>query len=125
MTTAVDAGQLVQALYFRAECDALHAVLVAAPAAAWTRPTQFKQWTFDDVLGHLRMFDYASELAARGRAWRWRRRGCDGLNCGRRGLLRNDAHLMDRRTGSERQDGSQANGGRTHRCELGGEGARW
>ena len=66
MSPADETG-LVQARDFRAECDALHAALVAAPASAWTRPTQFKQWTFDDVLGHLHVFDYASELAARSR----------------------------------------------------------
>jgi uncharacterized protein (TIGR03084 family) len=68
MTTPAENTGLVQALDFRGECDALHAVLLAAPAAAWQRPTQFKQWTFDDVLGHLQMFDYAAELAARSRA---------------------------------------------------------
>jgi uncharacterized protein (TIGR03084 family) len=63
----VDAAGLAQAIDFREECDALHAVLASAPAAAWAVPTQFKGWTFDDVLGHLHMFDYAAELAARGR----------------------------------------------------------
>ena len=64
--TAAATG-LAQAIDFRAECDALHAALAAAPAAAWQRPTQFKSWTFDDILGHLHMFDYAVELAARSR----------------------------------------------------------
>jgi uncharacterized protein (TIGR03084 family) len=49
---------------FRDECDALHAALVAASAAAWERPTQFKGWSFDDVLGHLYMFDHAARLTA-------------------------------------------------------------
>jgi uncharacterized protein (TIGR03084 family) len=66
MAAAPD-GRLGQALDFRDECDALHAVLVAAPAAAWRVPTQFKQWTFDDVLGHLYLFDHAAEIAARSR----------------------------------------------------------
>ena len=65
MTAAVTG--LAQAIDFRDECDALHAALAAAPAAAWQRPTQFKSWTFDDILGHLHMFDHAAELAARGR----------------------------------------------------------
>ena len=60
-------ASLTQALDFRDECDALHAALVAAPGDAWTRPTQFKGWTFDDILGHLYLFDYASEVAARSR----------------------------------------------------------
>jgi uncharacterized protein (TIGR03084 family) len=59
---------LAQAIDFRDECDALYAALATAPAEAWERPTQFKGWTFNDVLGHLHMFDHAAELAARGRA---------------------------------------------------------
>jgi uncharacterized protein (TIGR03084 family) len=58
---------LPQALDFRDECDALYAVLVDAPAAAWSEPTQFKGWTFDDVIGHLHHFDVAAECAARSR----------------------------------------------------------
>jgi uncharacterized protein (TIGR03084 family) len=58
---------LSQALDFRDECDALLAALENAPAEAWTEPTQFKGWTFDDVLGHLYFFDHASEVAARSR----------------------------------------------------------
>jgi uncharacterized protein (TIGR03084 family) len=58
---------LGQALDFRDECDALHSALENAPAEAWTEPTQFKGWTFDDVLGHLYFFDYAAEIAARSR----------------------------------------------------------
>ena len=57
----------MQAVDFRDECDALHAALAGAPAAAWTLPTQFKGWTFDDVLGHLHLFDCAAEQAVRGR----------------------------------------------------------
>jgi uncharacterized protein (TIGR03084 family) len=59
---------LDQALDFRDECDALHAALESAPAEAWAEPTQFKGWTFDDVLGHLCFFDHAAEIAARSRA---------------------------------------------------------
>ena len=58
---------LVQALDFRDECDALHSALENAPADAWAEPTQFKGWTFDDVLGHLYFFDHAAEIAARSR----------------------------------------------------------
>jgi uncharacterized protein (TIGR03084 family) len=60
-------SDLAQAIDFRAECDSLHAALAAAPVAAWSRPTQFKSWTFDDVLGHLHLFDHAAEIAARSR----------------------------------------------------------
>ena len=58
---------LRQALDFRDECDALHVALENAPAEAWAGPTQFKGWTFDDVLGHLCFFDHVSEIAARSR----------------------------------------------------------
>ena len=58
---------LSQALDFRDECDALHSALENAPAEAWSEPTQFKGWTFDDVLGHLYFFDHASAIAARSR----------------------------------------------------------
>ena len=64
---ASSTASLDQALDFRDECDALHAALENAPAEAWAEPTQFKGWTFDDVLGHLYFFDHASEIAARSR----------------------------------------------------------
>lgn len=66
MTAATMSG-LAQAHDFRAECMALHDVLAAAPAAAWQQPTQFKGWTFDDILGHLHFSDHAAALAARSR----------------------------------------------------------
>jgi len=65
--SAASAAGLSQALDFRAECDELYAVLVAAPAAAWHMPTQFKGWTFDDILGHLNFSDHAAAVAARSR----------------------------------------------------------
>ena len=64
---ASSTGGLDQALDFRDECDALHAALENAPAEAWAEPTQFKGWTFDDILGHLCCFDHAAEIAARSR----------------------------------------------------------
>jgi uncharacterized protein (TIGR03084 family) len=66
-STDSSATGLTQASDFREECEALYEVLASAPAAAWRKPTQFKKWTFDDVVGHLHMFDYGAELAARGR----------------------------------------------------------
>jgi uncharacterized protein (TIGR03084 family) len=53
---------LTQAIDYRDECDALHALLVGIDAARWSEPTQFKRWTLDDVLGHLHIFDYAARL---------------------------------------------------------------
>jgi uncharacterized protein (TIGR03084 family) len=66
MTTAAVTG-LTQAHDFRAESAALHEVLAAAPADAWQQPTQFKGWTFDDIIGHLHFSDHAAALAARSR----------------------------------------------------------
>src|SRR5512139_2123156 len=60
--------ELPQARDFLGECTALHAVLVTAPDAAWREPTQFKAWTFDDIVGHLHLFDVVAEIASRSRA---------------------------------------------------------
>lgn len=65
--TASGSTPLAQAADFRAECHDLHAVLATAPAAAWQQPTQFKGWTFDDIVGHLHFSDHAAALAARSR----------------------------------------------------------
>ena len=43
-------------------------MLATAPDAAWREPTQFKAWTFDDIVGHLYLFDVVAEIAARSRA---------------------------------------------------------
>jgi uncharacterized protein (TIGR03084 family) len=58
---------LTQATDFRDECDVLHAVAAAAPAAAWNEPTQFKGWTFNDIIGHLHIFDVAAGITLDGR----------------------------------------------------------
>jgi len=49
-----------QAEDFRAECRALAAILEPLDAADYARPTLFKGWTIDDVLGHLHMFNVAA-----------------------------------------------------------------
>ncbi|MFV0278754.1 MAG: maleylpyruvate isomerase N-terminal domain-containing protein, partial [Parahaliea sp.] len=48
---------LQQAEDFRRECEVLYAALDGVSDADMARPTQFKQWTTDDVLGHLHLFD--------------------------------------------------------------------
>jgi uncharacterized protein (TIGR03084 family) len=63
-----DMATLTQAVEFREECDALYAVLKDVPDADWDRPTQFKSWTFNDVIGHLHIFDYAARLTLGGPA---------------------------------------------------------
>ena len=44
---------LPQAADFRAEADALHALLVRLIDADWQRPTLFKRWTVNDIVQHL------------------------------------------------------------------------
>jgi uncharacterized protein (TIGR03084 family) len=64
---ATGIAMLGQAIDFRDECDVLHAALREAPAVTWERRTQFQGWSFDDILGHLHIFDYAASLSARDR----------------------------------------------------------
>jgi len=49
------------------ECNTLYGALQAVPDERWLQPTQFKGWTFDDVIGHLHMFDHAAALTLQGR----------------------------------------------------------
>jgi len=44
---------LEQAIDFRDESEALHALIAPLPEADFSRPTLFKGWTIDDILGHL------------------------------------------------------------------------
>lgn len=44
---------LEQAVDFRDESAALHALVEPLPEDAFARPTLFKGWTIDDILGHL------------------------------------------------------------------------
>lgn len=61
MTPSMDPGDPV--IDFRTECDELYALLADRDASAWDTVTQFKEWTFRDILGHLLMFDLAARLA--------------------------------------------------------------
>lgn len=51
-----------QAEDFRAESDALAAILDPLTDAEFATPTLFKRWTIDDVIGHLHMFNVAADL---------------------------------------------------------------
>ena len=42
---------------FRAEAAELHRLLAGIGDSDWTRPTQFKAWTIDDIVRHLHMGD--------------------------------------------------------------------
>jgi hypothetical protein len=48
---------------FRAESDALHALLASLPDAGFGRATRFKQWTIDEVLTHLHHWNHAVLLS--------------------------------------------------------------
>ncbi len=48
---------------FRAECDALHALLAPLTDADWQRPTQFKGWTINDVIAHLHAGNHSADLS--------------------------------------------------------------
>lgn len=54
-----------QADDFRAESDALNAVLVELDGATWDQPTQFKDWTLNDVLVHLHFWNGMADLSLR------------------------------------------------------------
>ncbi|MCR9135234.1 MAG: TIGR03084 family metal-binding protein [Alphaproteobacteria bacterium] len=52
-----------QAADFVAESNALSAVLVGLDADDWDRPTQFKNWTINDIIVHLHFWNRAADLA--------------------------------------------------------------
>lgn len=64
---------LTEAGDFRDECAALYEALRDVPAERWVQPTQFKRWTYEDIVGHLTLFDHAARLTieseARARAF--------------------------------------------------------
>ena len=52
-----------QARDFLDECEALAAVLEPLAEADWTRTTQFKGWTVDDVITHLHFWNRAADMS--------------------------------------------------------------
>ena len=54
---------LSEAADFRAECDALHALLQDRDDADFGRATQFKDWMVNDVIAHLHMWNHAVNLS--------------------------------------------------------------
>ena len=54
---------LQQAIDFRDESQALYELMAPLDDVAFTTGTQFKQWTFDDVIGHLHFWNRAAELS--------------------------------------------------------------
>lgn len=57
-----------QATDFLAVSDAVHQLLGQVDRlgpGGWQRPTQFKQWTIDDILGHLHLWNVGADLSLR------------------------------------------------------------
>lgn len=54
---------LQQAIDFREESDALYDVLAPLGEADFERKTLFKDWTLNDVLGHLHMWNHGADLS--------------------------------------------------------------
>lgn len=48
---------------FRDESEALYRLLESRRDQEFDRPTQFKGWTINDVIGHLHVWNYAADLA--------------------------------------------------------------
>ena len=48
---------------FRAESEALFRLMQPLDEAVFDTVTQFKQWTFNDILGHLHLWNHAADLS--------------------------------------------------------------
>ena len=57
---------LPQAADFRAEADALHALLTTLDDSGWSRATLFKQWTVNDIVQHLHDGDLMAAASIEG-----------------------------------------------------------
>ncbi len=55
-----------QANDFFEESKSLASIIVPLDGSALTTPTQFKNWTIEDIIGHLHMFNHAAQLALQG-----------------------------------------------------------
>lgn len=56
---------LQQAIDFRDESAALHALVSPLSEAALDQPTGFKAWTINAIVGHLHMWNWAADLSLR------------------------------------------------------------
>ncbi len=56
-----------QPIDFRDESEALYQLLKPLKDADFERPTQFKGWTINNVLGHLHMWNWAADLSLKSR----------------------------------------------------------
>lgn len=51
-----------EALDFRGECEALYQLVAPLTDEQLSTPTLFKEWTIDNVIGHLYMWNWAADL---------------------------------------------------------------
>jgi len=52
-----------QVIDFRDESEALYRLMQPLPPEAFATSTQFKKWTFDDIIGHLHLWNRAADLS--------------------------------------------------------------
>ena len=54
---------LQQAYDFLAECNAVYDLLSSLSDKEFDQATQFKGWSFNDVIGHLHVWNYAADIS--------------------------------------------------------------
>ena len=54
---------LQQAYDFLDECNAVYDLLSSLSDKEFDQPTQFKGWSFNDVIGHLHVWNYAADIS--------------------------------------------------------------
>lgn len=52
-----------QAIDFHDESEALYSLIKPVDEEEFAKPTQFKNWTINDVIGHLHMWNWAADLS--------------------------------------------------------------
>ena len=64
-------NKLQQAYDFRDECNAVYSILENLKDQDYEMPTQFKGWTFNNVIGHLHVWNYAADISLKdGDEWK-------------------------------------------------------
>ena len=64
-------NKLQQAYDFRDECNAVYSILENLKKQDYEMPTQFKGWTFNNVIGHLHVWNYAADISLKdGDEWK-------------------------------------------------------
>ena len=64
-------NKLQQAYDFKDECNAVYSILENLKEQDYEMPTQFKGWTFNNVIGHLHVWNYAADISLKdGDEWK-------------------------------------------------------